>query len=279
MTDNFDIEYILSATKLTAIDYHESISSTNDRALQLIEQGWSYPGLVLTDRQLAGRGRGKHRWWSSTDSLTLSWLARITTSRTTMLPIAAALSIVDTIDDYWKLLDIPVKGRATIKWPNDILLDGNKIAGILIEVRKQVAVVGIGFNLNQEAFPELRELKRQPTSLCLAMGQRVSRQPFLIALLQKLGSYESVATTGNDDSIAMMIRQYNDRLELLGRTVQIELPNKNKFGGICRGLDSDGFLRLDVDGKMKKFASGTMQAIKVNDNHARRFFRNHLFRC
>src|SRR5437773_4133770 len=165
----------------------EQTGSTNDALLQVAAAD-SNEGLVLfSEHQTAGRGQRGNRWESATGKgLWFSILLRpgIDLASSPQLTAWAAEAVSGAIQNEFSL-------APTIKLPNDVQIDGRKVAGVLIEMRAQekarhLAIAGIGVNVNQsrEDFP--KELKSRAISLAMALGKPVDRQSFAIALLREL---------------------------------------------------------------------------------------------
>ena len=165
----------------------EQTASTNDAILQITNAN-SKEGLVIfAEHQTAGRGQRGNRWESATGKgLWFSILLRpgIDLASSPQLTTWAAEAISGAIQNEFSL-------APTIKLPNDVQIDGRKVAGVLIEMRAQekarhLAIAGIGVNVNQsrEDFP--KELKSRAISLAMALGKPVDRQSFAIALLREL---------------------------------------------------------------------------------------------
>ena len=166
----------------------EQTGSTNDAILQVTSPSSEDEGLVLfAEHQTAGRGQRGNRWESAAGKgLWFSILLRpeIQLSESGGLTIWAIEAISDVIRIEFGL-------EPAIKLPNDVQLDGRKIAGVLVEMRAQqkaphLAVVGIGINVNQcrDDFPA--ELQDRAISLAMALGRRVERQNLAVALLRNL---------------------------------------------------------------------------------------------
>ena len=160
----------------------DETGSTNDRARELALGGAPHGTVVVAEHQSAGRGR-QGRTWSAPPgrALTLSVLVRSQQARMELLPLAVALAVCEACEAA-----APVSCQ--IKWPNDVWIDGRKVAGILIEARPQEgwAVLGIGLNVDtaeDELEPELRETA---TSLRIATGGPVDREAALGALFDRL---------------------------------------------------------------------------------------------
>ena len=182
----------MRATLYSAIIGREIIvldqtGSTNDAILQIATPD-SEEGLVLfAEHQMAGRGQRGNRWESAAaKGLWFSILLRpgIEINRSPLLTSWAAETISGTIENEFSL-------KTTIKLPNDVQIDGRKVAGVLVEMRAHKkaphsAIVGMGINVNQalEDFP--KELQSRAISLAIALGRQVDRQYFAIALLRNL---------------------------------------------------------------------------------------------
>jgi BirA family biotin operon repressor/biotin-[acetyl-CoA-carboxylase] ligase len=165
----------------------DQTGSTNDAILQIATPN-SSEGLVLfAEHQTAGRGQRGNRWESAAaKGLWFSILLRpgIEINRSSLLTAWAAETISGVIGNEFSL-------KTTIKLPNDVQIDGRKVAGVLVEMRAREkalhsAIVGIGINVNQalEDFP--KELQSRAISLAIALGRQVDRQNFAIALLRSL---------------------------------------------------------------------------------------------
>jgi len=166
------------------------IDSTNARARQLAEQGAADGTVIIADRQSAGRGRLGRRWESpSAVNLYCSILLRpqIPVQQAPQLTFLSAVAVAETLNQLYKL-------PAKVKWPNDVLVGGKKIAGLLNEMNAETeqihfVILGIGVNLNMaaEQFPE--ELNYPATSVLLETGETVDRALFARELLQRLDGY------------------------------------------------------------------------------------------
>jgi BirA family transcriptional regulator, biotin operon repressor / biotin---[acetyl-CoA-carboxylase] ligase len=165
----------------------DQTGSTNDAVLQIATPD-SKEGLVLfAEHQTAGRGQRGNRWESAAaKGLWFSILLRpgIELNRSPQLTAWAAETISGAIESEFSL-------KPTIKLPNDVQIEGRKVAGVLVEMRahekaRHSAIVGIGINMNQalEDFP--KELQSRAISLAIALGRQVDRQTFAIALLRNL---------------------------------------------------------------------------------------------
>lgn len=186
---------------IPTIEYHESISSTNDRVKELLKQAEAVklPCLVVTKRQTAGRGRNGKAWWSANGSLLMSLgvdlktqgLKRDDLSR---LSLSVGETVLEMLRDRFGFAE-----RITIHPPNDVYIDGKKIAGILIESPlPRYAVIGVGINVNNRMSdipPQWQTVleQRQITSLIEYTGTVTDIPPlivdFLLRLDYKVGDY------------------------------------------------------------------------------------------
>jgi BirA family biotin operon repressor/biotin-[acetyl-CoA-carboxylase] ligase len=210
--------------------HHRLTDSTNERAKELALAGAPHGTLVTADEQTAGRGR-QGRTWSAEpgDALLLSLVLR---SLDELLPLRAAVAVAESI---------PMSAR--IKWPNDVWVEGKKIAGILVEGRPQEgwAVLGIGLNVATRSFPD--ELSEIATSLALE-GAAISGEEALDALLASL---ERLLAAEAADVLAA----WRERDALLGAPVQW-----NGGRGRGAGITDGGALRVETDAGIVELDAG-----------------------
>jgi BirA family biotin operon repressor/biotin-[acetyl-CoA-carboxylase] ligase len=165
----------------------EATTSTNDSVLERASPTTPEGLVVFAERQTAGRGQRNNSWESATGKgLWFSILLRpkIDIGASPQLAKWAARTVADTISKEFAL-------QATVKLPNDIVVAGKKIAGILVEMRAQknaphVAIVGIGVNVNHRAEHFSEELRARAISLAIALDREIDRHQFAVALLQNL---------------------------------------------------------------------------------------------
>ncbi len=239
---SIDIDRVLRQTFVARAEHHHTLSSTNDRAAELaIEEPGELPLLIVADRQTAGRGRGTNKWWTGRGSLAMSLVLdaaaiRVEQDRTPLISLAAAVAIVDTAAP---LLPAHTVG---VNWPNDVMADGGKLAGILIEVlQNRLAVVGIGINTNNSPADAPCELQGAVATLQDLSGERHDRTAVLIDLLghledcfEKLASdYRHVAARADE-----LCLQH-------GRTLTLRQGSRT-ITGRCEGIAPDGALLLET---------------------------------
>ena len=199
--------------------------STNERARVLASAGAPHGTLVTADEQQAGRGRQGRTWRAPPRSAVL--MSAVLRELSATLPLAAAVAVCEAL---------PVE--AQIKWPNDVWIEGRKVAGILVEARPQEgwAVLGIGLNVTNEEFPP----ELHATSLRLA-GSALSPDEALAALMASLEAW-----LGRPP--AEVLAAWRERDALPGRTVRWADGSR---AGVAAGVDDSGALIVDtVDGRV-----------------------------
>jgi BirA family transcriptional regulator, biotin operon repressor / biotin---[acetyl-CoA-carboxylase] ligase len=231
----------------------EETDSTNDQAASLAKNGAAGGLVVFAEKQNAGRGRFGRRWESASHlGLWFSLLLRPTFSQEhwPRLTTWAAVSIASAIERATGV-------RTGIKWPNDIFVDGRKIAGVLIETgvdrsQQNFAVVGIGLNANhaREDFPE--NLTAIATSLRIATGRAIDRAAMVAAILRELDA----RFIGMDRRFHELIAEATRRSVLFGRWVQVR-AGESIVEGVAESLDANGQLLLRTgDGVLHTLSAG-----------------------
>jgi BirA family biotin operon repressor/biotin-[acetyl-CoA-carboxylase] ligase len=216
--------------------------STNTDAMADARRGAPHGSVWFADQQLAGRGRGDHRWRSAAgEGLYVSVLLRpqFAAARLPLLPLAAGLAAAQAMQSVSGL-------TVDLRWPNDLLIGPRKTGGILVESANNSeglphAVAGIGINVHQRSFEP--GLATPATSLDLESGTRISRQKLLVALLESL-ERETAAIGRQDAAAAVLRRVENASTWIRGRSVEVHGPQE--CTGVTAGLDEHGFLRVET---------------------------------
>ena len=234
------------------LECFETIDSTNVRAAALAREDAPEGTLVLAERQTRGRGRLGRSWVSPARvNLYASFVLRprLAPADAPQLALAAAVAVARALGPL-------APGRIAIKWPNDCLLDGKKVAGILTEMdaevdRVRAVVLGIGVNLNAPARAFPTELRAMATSVLLATGTPVDRPRFVATLAAELEAvYDRVVREG----FAAIVPEWESFSCLTGREVTID-GGGTRSSGIVRGIDTSGRLVLDgPDGEERVLA-------------------------
>ena len=232
--------------------YEEEQESTNQTAKMLAEQGASHGTLVIAERQVSGRGRRGRTWHSPKGSgIWMSILLRpqIHPMSASMLTLVAAMAVYDAISSR-------VEGCA-IKWPNDIVINGRKVCGILTEMSSELdnihyVVIGIGINVNTDDFPE--DIAAVAASMHVITGEYYKRAEIIADVWKSFEKYyDQFLQTEN---LSLMVESYNQRLINMGRKVYIEERGSQYEGTAC-GIDSEGALLVEkTDGTRTAVISG-----------------------
>jgi BirA family biotin operon repressor/biotin-[acetyl-CoA-carboxylase] ligase len=237
------------------VRYFASIDSTNTLAMGEADEGQESGTVYLADEQTAGRGRGAHSWHSAPGSglyVSILLRPRLAPADILWVSLAAGLAVQQAIREVTAL-------AVDLRWPNDLLLSGRKVGGILTELNAEVtrvrhAVIGIGLNVHQPAFPP--ELASLATSLTIETGQEWSRQDLLVALLRNVDREISRLTTENLDTVTAEIRERLTAGSSWIKGKQVVVTESDTFAGITDGLDSRGFLRVRTGDGVRTVLSG-----------------------
>ncbi len=231
----------------------DSIDSTNQHVLMLADQGAPNGYCLVARNQLAGRGRQGRSWLSDGEgSLTFSLLWRFQGNATKLagLPLVASLAVAQALER------LHVAGFA-LKWPNDLLRHGRKIAGVLVEISDAMdgaigAVIGIGLNVVLEDSLS-DQLPNPATDLRNAAGEAPERDIVLAAILETLIAH---LQKFSEAGFAPFEAEWMARCAHRERVIRLTLPNRRVEIGECAGLSEDGALLLRQNGAITRFLAG-----------------------
>jgi BirA family biotin operon repressor/biotin-[acetyl-CoA-carboxylase] ligase len=224
--------------------HHETVGSTNDEVRRLAATGAPHGTVVYADEQTNGRGRRQHQWFSPIGNLYISVLLRTgqPVYRVSQLSFVSALAVADTVDGL-----LPRQVRAMLKWPNDVLVQGAKIAGILIEQIDEATIIGIGLNVLEA--PTRGAYK---TTTIIANGGIASVDSAKDLVLDCLDRHLKVWRTAG---FAAIRHQWVQRSYPAGTAIRVNLPSGQVTGAFA-GLDVDGALLLDTPGGRERIVAG-----------------------
>lgn len=234
------------------LDVFHEIDSTNAYLLEAAKQGDASNRVCMAEYQRAGRGRRGRQWVSPLGgNLYLSLLWRFQGGATALggLSLAMAVAVMRTLRDVGL-------SSARLKWPNDILVDGHKLAGILLELSGEATgpcavVVGLGLNVRTPA-TEMSAVTQPWTDLESALGKTVSRNALAARLLCRM---VSAAESFERNGLAPFMSEWSEWDALAGNEITLELPT-GPLRGVARGVDETGALLLARDGELLRYHSG-----------------------
>ncbi len=240
------------------VHVYAEVGSTNDVARQLAEAGGPEGLLVLAETQTAGRGRAGRRWITPPGTaLALSLILRpaLRLAQATRVVMLAGLGVCQAVEQVTGL-------RPALKWPNDVLVGGRKVGGILVESdageeRLNYAVVGIGLNVGQAPPPEAVDFPA--TALESEAGRDVDRLALLRAVLERLADgYSDLA----QPEAGRLYAAWSARLAWSGEHVVAYVP-EGELHGVMDGADNDGALRLRLNsGEIRRVRAGDVSLRK-----------------
>jgi BirA family biotin operon repressor/biotin-[acetyl-CoA-carboxylase] ligase len=240
------------------IHHFYKINSTNTAAMEAAAKAAAEGSVFLAEEQVAGRGRGAHSWESARSAgIYCSVILRpaLAPSDVLVIALAAGLAVRSAIQQ------VDERVIADLKWPNDVLIGGKKVCGILAEMNAEATrvrhlVIGIGINVNQANF--LKELEGQATSLRMVTGSEWSRVELAAALLKSLDR-EYRLLIASADARQSILRRFSEQSSWVrGKQVRIE-ENGSKIEGTTEGLDERGFLLVRTSRGLQTVLSGTVR--------------------
>ncbi|HEX4773618.1 MAG TPA: biotin--[acetyl-CoA-carboxylase] ligase [Bryobacteraceae bacterium] len=242
-----DIAALRARRPQTEFHYFPSIDSTMREAARLVTAGAPYGAVVIADEQSAGMGRLGRAWHSEAEAgIYCSVLLRfaVPSNQTPVVTLLLGLATAAAIE---KTTDL----ACDLRWPNDVLINGKKTAGILAQLVDACIIAGIGINVNQSELPD--GLRTPATSLRIASGGRnQSREAILLALLDSIDSFGEMLLHAGPEAV---IRAFSAASSYaVDRRVILEETGQH---GTTAGVDSNGFLLVRFDsGKVERIAAG-----------------------
>jgi len=233
---------------------YQRVRSTNEVALQRAQNGAPEGTLVLAEEQTSGKGRLGRVWYSPPRVglwASLILRPRMAPSRVFQLAICGALAVAETV---YRRTHLPVR----VKWPNDVLIRGKKVAGVLTETQLdqeevRFVILGMGMNVNQDSlgFPE--DLRAKATSLRIELGRTVFRIPLLQDVLFQ---FEQMYHHFQDHGLAPFLDRWRQLSLVLDQWVTVQVGEK-KISGLAVDIEETGALVLEVaSGKRRRLLAG-----------------------
>lgn len=233
--------------------YYDEIDSTNNRAKEAGDNKAPHGTLFVADMQVAGKGRRGRVWQSPAGSsiyMTILLYPEISPLKAPQLTLVMAIAVAEGIKE--------VTGLDTkIKWPNDIVVNGRKICGILTEMSTEIdyinhVVIGAGINVNQDDFPE--DIRKTASSLKMELGKQVKRSELIAAIMKSFEKdYEIFVKT---EDLSGLQELYNSMLVNLDRDVKV-LETGNEYEAHALGINKTGELIVrTAEGEEKEIYAG-----------------------
>jgi len=255
MVADLNVSRIIAETFVAGVEHYSSLPSTQERAREAASNPFeTLPLLVIADRQTAGRGREGNSWWTGEGNLAFSLLfdpAEFDCPRRAVpaMSLAASVAIIDTIAARIE------PHRVGLHWPNDVFVEGKKLAGVLVEVMPDGRhILGVGLNANSRAADAPDELKSRIVTLRDLTGTAHERTVLLMRLLGELGT--CLRQLGGEPDILGL--RFNDLCVQHGQMLTLYQGDRPTVGR-CLGIATDGGLLLDTATGLQAFHSGTLQ--------------------
>lgn len=225
----------------------DTLDSTNEYGKTLAKKEFVHGTLIVADSQTAGKGRRGRVWQSpkgSTISMSLCLEPKLATDHVAGLTLVMALAVAEAIAEIAKV-------RPQIKWPNDIVLNGKKICGILTEMcfkaEGYAVIIGVGMNVNTETFPE--EICEIASSLKMETGREISREALIASMMKYFEKYYGQYEQTED--LSRLRSHYESMLANQGKEVYV-LDPQMPYKGVAEGITSEGNLIIVCEDGTKR---------------------------
>ena len=235
------------------IRYFSRIDSTNQYAKRIAEEGAPDGTLIIADEQTAGKGRSGRTWVTppaEAIAFTLLLRPKLSPDRISMVTLVMGLAVTNAVNSLYDV-------SAGIKWPNDVVIKGRKLCGILTEMSAEVRqvnyiVIGVGINANLTSFPE--EIREIATSLRLELGYDINRAELIARVMTEFERLYAEFEAQGD--LGAVMQEYNELCLNAGSKVRVLDPNGEYTGTSC-GINSMGELLVETeDGQIQEVYAG-----------------------
>ena len=238
------------------IYYFEEIDSTQNFAQQIALDKKENGTIVIAEKQTAGRGRLDRKWTSPKGGIWFSLIIhpKFDVSTSTLVPIAGAVALAKSIKTA---LDVDV----SVKWPNDITLDGKKVAGMLVDASFQANsidhfILGIGINFDIDSIKIEKRLSKSPNFYGVnSLRKKDDDTPPKILLREFLVQFEKILIQLNKGEKTKIVKEWTKKADKIGKKITINTL-EGKISGVAQGIDNDGGLKLKTSKGVKKIFVG-----------------------
>jgi len=241
-----------NANTSALLEVHSLIDSTNNYLMRRVPHQVKQGQVVVAEYQSAGRGRRGRQWVSPFGShiyMSMYCYLEQGMSAAMGLSVVTALAVSDAIKQLYQL-------EVELKWPNDIYLKGKKLAGILIDLEGQAlepchSVIGIGLNINMPK-KSAKRIDQPWTDLQSHYNKDLDRNELVAAIIENLNQRLAVR---KEQGLTVMVNDWLKHDTFLGKQVKLVTGDKETLG-ICRGINNQGALLLEVEGQVKPIFGG-----------------------
>jgi BirA family transcriptional regulator, biotin operon repressor / biotin---[acetyl-CoA-carboxylase] ligase len=248
----FNLAALRAGLRPFRLHWFPRLRSTNDHAAVLRRRGDLFaPAVVLTGHQTQGRGRGGNRWWSSSGVLTVTFAMPIDPRLSPQqLPLLAGLVVRQAA------AELAAAPQIQLKWPNDILCDGRKLAGLLCERVHNTDLIGLGLNVNLHPADAPPALRRTIVSLAALAGRMLDPNEVLIHIAQRM---HRTLSRRDETSFVTAVREYDRHHALPGRLVSVHNNGSPTVIGRCEGIDAASRLLVRDSIRLHRIITGHIQ--------------------
>ena len=236
--------------------YFEEIDSTQNFAKQIASNKKEDGTIIIAEKQTSGRGRLERKWTSPKGGIWFSLIIhpKFDISSSTLVPIAGAIALAKSIKS---ILDVDV----SVKWPNDITLDGKKVAGMLVDAAFQAnnidyLILGVGINFDINSKELERRLSKSPNFYGVnSLRKKNDVTPPKLLLNEFLVQFEKTLIQLNKGEKSKIVKEWMKKTDSLGKKVIIN-TSEGKISGISQGIDNEGALKIKTGKGMKRIFVG-----------------------
>ena len=236
--------------------YFEEIDSTQNFAQQIAADKKEYGTIVIAEKQTSGRGRLDRKWTSPKGGIWFSLIIhpKFDVSSSTLIPILSAVALSKSIK---KILGVETE----VKWPNDIILNGKKVAGILVDASFQAnnidyLILGIGINFDIDIKKLEKRLSKTPNFYGVnSLRGNNNKTPPKILLKEFLFQFEKNLSSLDKGEKAKIVKEWTKNAAGIGRKITIN-TSSGKISGISQGIDTDGALKIKTKKKIERVLVG-----------------------
>jgi BirA family biotin operon repressor/biotin-[acetyl-CoA-carboxylase] ligase len=252
---SFDLDRLRTSLRPFRLHWFSRLRSTNDHAAALRRRKVLFaPSIILTGHQLAGRGRGSNAWWSGAGTLTVTFvLAADDAIYPHQIPLICGLAVRNAA------AELAGGAAVQLKWPNDLLFEGKKLAGLLCERVEKVDLIGLGLNVNVKTTHPPAALRNRITSLSQIVGGSIDINTALSTVAHHL---HTLMSHTRDRPFSQLLAEYDRHHALVGRRIRvIGNVDEKPITGVCKGMDSMGRLLVKSGSETHRIIAGHIELL------------------